>query len=155
MRMPVVVGIAALLASALAIAYPLTIEARAPLVQDGASEAVQAWSKAMEAGDIDAIVRMNPEGAVAFPPDVMVQRGTKEIADGYRQLFAKYKISVNVEDTHFIREDDLLISWGFSTLTLTPRDGGAPVVSKVRFTDVARRNGDAWEYILDHASKPQ
>lgn len=132
-----------------------------PVVQDGSSPAVVAWKHAVETADIDAIERMNPPGATAYTLADEVLKGTRAIAAGYRIMFDRYDASATVDDAHFIRTGDLLISWGLFSLSLQPRDaagGAVATVIKGRFSDVARLEAGRWVYVVDHASaspKPQ
>ena len=42
--------------------------------------------------------------------------------------------------------------WGNFTMTLQPRAGGAPVVMKGRYTEVAKQIKGKWLYVADQAS---
>jgi len=122
------------------------------VVHDGPSEAVEAWVRAVDHADIDAIERMNPATAVAYTPSDNVLKGTEAIAGGYRGVFARYHAHATVRDAQYIRSGKLLASWGLFTLDLQPREGGDTVHLEGRFSDVAVRGADGWRYIVDHAS---
>jgi ketosteroid isomerase-like protein len=123
-------------------------------VIQGISAPVQAWSRAVEAGDGDAIARMNPESTTVYPPDAMIARGTKNIAAGYLGMFAKFNTKVQIKDAYYVQQGKLVASWGLYTLTLVPKEGGQPIVVNGRFSDLAVPVGNGWQYIVDHASLP-
>ncbi|MGQ5524580.1 YybH family protein [Chitinimonas sp. PSY-7] len=142
--------IAVMLLMGTAIAAPNTL----PLVKDGLSEPVKAWSSAVESGDTAALARMNPASTVVFAPDQMVVRGTQNIIVGYSGMFKKYKTRVAISDAHYIESDNLVHSWGLYNLRLEPLAGGEPVLVNGRFSDIATRVNGEWQYIVDHASLP-
>jgi uncharacterized protein (TIGR02246 family) len=121
-------------------------------VQSGPSEAVQAWRRAVEAGDGAAIARMNGPDTVAYAVDGAVVRGGEAIAAGYAGMFAKNVATVEIRDAAWVRQGPLLNSWGQFTLTLTPRDGGKPMHVDGRFSDLAVWTDGHWQYLMDHAS---
>jgi ketosteroid isomerase-like protein len=125
-----------------------------PTVQAGLSEPVRNWVRAVEAGDADAISRMNGPDTIAYVPDAMVVRGSKDISAGYGQMFAKFTARVSIHDAYFIEAGDVVHSWGLYSLTLTPKEGGPPSRLDGRFSDIAARVNGNWRYILDHASMP-
>lgn len=127
----------------------------APTVHDGSSAPVIAWRKAMEAGDVSALARMHDASTTGFPPDKMMVVGADAIMKDYASLFAKYSARVSFEDTHWVEQLPLVVSWGRFTLTLHPKAGGADVVSHGRFTDAAVESGAGWRYLVDHASIPK
>lgn len=144
------------LAAGLGTALPSQAAGDAPGVKvtQGISAPVQAWSRAVEAGDGAALARMNPESTVVYPPDAMIARGTKNIVAGYLGMFAKFNTKVQIQDAHYVQQGKLVVSWGLYTLTLVPKDGGQSIVLNGRFTDLALQAGDGWQYIVDHASLP-
>lgn len=121
-------------------------------VQSGPSEAVQAWRRAVEAGDGAAIARMNGPDTIAYGVDGSVVRGGDAIAAGYVGMFAKNVATVEIRDAAWVRQGPLLNSWGLFTLTLTPRDGGKPMHVDGRFSDLAVWTDGHWQYLMDHAS---
>lgn len=123
-----------------------------PLVRSGLSGPVRAWTRAVEAGDLAAIIQMHDEDTIAFPTDAMVKKGARAIIAGYESMFAAYTVSVQITDPHYIETRDVVHTWGLYTLTLKPRNGGPDQVVRGRFSDIARRVNGGWRYIMDHAS---
>lgn len=125
-----------------------------PKIQSGLSAPVKNWVRAVENGDEQAITRMNSDVTVAYVPDAMALKGRTAIAAAYSAMFAKFTAQVTIDDSHFIETGGLIHSWGLYTLTLTPKAGGAPIVMNGRFSDIAVRIGEDWQYVMDHASLP-
>ena len=128
-----------------------------PRIQDGPSKAVETWANAVRKGDSAALARMHTAATVAYPSDAMIRRGSQEIMPGYVGMFEKFDVEVKIADSHFIESEGLLHSWGLYTLTLkskSPVAGSEPIVIEGRFSDIAKKSGDQWQYIFDHASKP-
>ncbi|PBM99990.1 YybH family protein [Pseudomonas aeruginosa] len=123
-------------------------------VNSGASEVGKAWGKALEAGDSKTLARMHSASTVLYGTDSAVTVGKKAIMAGYDALFSRYSAKVDVHDASWVRQGPLLNSWGQYTLTLTPRDGGAPTKVKGRFSDTAVWVDDHWQYLVDHVSLP-
>lgn len=125
-----------------------------PKIQSGVSVPVRSWVRAVENGDEQAIARMNSDNALAYVPDAMVLKGRAAIAAAYRGMFGKFSAKVSIDDAYYIEGDNVIHSWGLYTLTLTPKTGGNTVVMSGRFSDIAVRADDGWQYVMDHASLP-
>jgi ketosteroid isomerase-like protein len=133
----------------------VTLAAGSPHVKQGLSEPVKAWSRAVEAGDVQAITRMNPDQTVVYGLSEMQTKGTKNIVAGYAGMFDKYQAKVLIEEAQYIEEGSFTHSWGLFTLFLTPKAGGDVVVVKGRFSDIAKKVNGQWQYVMDHASFPK
>ena len=127
--------------------------AQQPKVQNGISEPVKQWSKAVETGDAKAIGRMNVPSTIAYVPNAMVAQGDA-ITAGYAGMFDKYNAKVEIKDAHYLQSGALMNSWGLYVLTLTPKAGGDTIRMEGRFSDLAVKNKGQWQYIVDHASLP-
>jgi len=125
---------------------------RPPVVHDGVSEPVETWRRALEAGDLETMIRLNPQTTYAYTPTDNVLHGTDAIVGGYRETFAKYRVHASIQDAHYLQAGNLVISWGRFTLDLHPRAGGDVIQTKGRFTDLATRSANGWQYVVDHAS---
>lgn len=146
---------AQLFATSALLALTTAASAESVLVRKGLSAPVEAWTRAVEAGDSAAIARMNPNTTTVYGPSEMVTRGTEAIVSGYRGMFDKFNVAVQITDASYIQTGSVVHSWGLYTLTLSPKAGGEVAVVKGRFSDIATRNGNQWQYIMDHASVPQ
>jgi ketosteroid isomerase-like protein len=118
-----------------------------------AAEVDARWSAAMKANDLDAVVACYAPDAVMWLPDAAEARGEKAIREAYQGMLSANTVKdVILSGTHYETERGLSAGWGDFVLTLQPKSGGAPVVLKGRFTEVAQRQGGRWVYIADHAS---
>ncbi|MDP9121935.1 MAG: nuclear transport factor 2 family protein [Acidobacteriota bacterium] len=121
--------------------------------EGGVQSVDAAWAKAMEAGDLEAVVACySPEVTAWFAgkPEV---KGAKEVRAVYQALFAARTVkSVSFSDTHYQTLGDRSVGWGRFSVTSVPKAGGAVSVSSGRFTEVAERRGGRWVYLIDHSS---
>ena len=119
----------------------------------GAKSVDAAWMKAMKANDLEAVLACYASDAVAWLPDSPEARGAKAIRAEYEGLLAANTVQdVSLIDGHYKTSGSLSTGWGRFTLTLAPKAGGAPILMKGRFTEVAERQHGRWVYIADHAS---
>jgi ketosteroid isomerase-like protein len=119
----------------------------------GPREGDQAWKKGMEAGDVDAIMKLYGSDAVLWMPDAPVARGEKAIRESYAGLLG----ANTVKDVEFFDDHEELSGnvgghWGRFKMTLVPKSGGAPVTMVGRFTEVWKRKQGRWVLAADHAS---
>jgi uncharacterized protein (TIGR02246 family) len=122
--------------------------------QDGAKSVDDAWVKAVQAGDVEALVALYAPGAVLYPPDAMEARGTAAIRAMYTGMLSNSTISNPSIDAVYQTVGDLSTGFGTATLTMTPKAGGAPQTMTVRVTVVVKKIDGKWLYLADHASVP-
>jgi uncharacterized protein (TIGR02246 family) len=115
----------------------------------------EAWAKAANANDLDAMVALYAPDAVLYPPDGMEARGSDAIRAHLAPMFASNTLrDVKIDGERYETRSDISTGWGRFTMTLVPKTGGEPVTFGGRFTAVAKRTGGRWFYIVDHASAP-
>ena len=123
--------------------------------QDGAKSVDDAWVKAAQAGDVEALVALYAPDAVLYPPDAMEARGTAAIRAMYTGMLSSNTISNASIDAAYQTVGDLSVGFGTATLTMTPKAaGGAPQTMTVRVTAVTKKINGKWLYVVDHASVP-
>lgn len=121
--------------------------------EEGLQAVDSAWTTAMKANDVEAVMRTYATDAVAWLPDEREARGSVAIRAAYVGLLAAYTVNdVAISTDEYRTVGDSSVGWGTYTLTLTPKAGGAPVVMKGRFSAVAERRDGRWVYVVDHAS---
>jgi uncharacterized protein (TIGR02246 family) len=113
-----------------------------------------AWVKAANAGDVEALVALYAPDAVLYAPDSMEARGTAAIRALYTEMFAANTVSNASITATYQTVGDLSAGWGTATLTMTPKGGGAPQTMTVRVTEVTKKINGKWLYVADHASVP-
>jgi uncharacterized protein (TIGR02246 family) len=120
----------------------------------GAKIVDDAWVKAANAGDVEAIVALYAPDAVLYAPDAMEARGTAAIRSQYQAMFAANTVSNASITCTYETIGDLSVGWGTATLTMTPKAGGAPQTMTVRVTTGVKKINGKWLYVADHASVP-
>ena len=128
--------------------------ARAAEAQEQGAKAVDAaWLKAVKANDVEALVACYAPDAVLWLPGAPEARGAKTIRDAYSGLLAANKVTdASIVNAAYQTSGDLSAGWGNFTLSLQPKNGGAPIIMKGRFIDVAKKIGGKWLYVADQAS---
>ena len=123
--------------------------------QDGAKTVDDAWVKAMNANDLQAVVALYADDATMYPPDQAEAKGKEAIRAVYAGMLGPNTArDAKVLESHYKTSGNLSTGWGRVALTLVPKAGGDPQTLEVRFTDVAEKRGGHWLYILDHPSAP-
>ncbi len=119
----------------------------------GAAALDAAWAKAAKANDVEGLVACYATDAVLGLPDMPQARGTEAIRGAYKALLdANTMTDASLLDTAYQTSGDVSAGYGRYVLTLQPKNGGAPVVLKGRFIDVAKKVGGKWLYVADLAS---
>ena len=136
------------------LAFLLSICAIPGLAAENGVQAVDsAWSTAMKANDLEAVMRTYAADAVVWLPGAAEARGEQAIRASYGEMLAANIVTdVALSDTHYRTVGNDAVGWGKFTLTLTPKAGGAPVVLRGRFTAIAEHRNGRWVYTVDHAS---
>lgn len=136
----------ALLSSTMALVTPTTALADARAVDEG-------WRKAIITNDLNAIVALYGEDAVMWLPDAPEAKGREAIRKSYAGLLAANTVTdASFTNTHYQTSGNLSVGWGEFTLVLAPKAGGAPVSMAGYFSVIAKKEGDKWVYVVDHAS---
>ena len=132
----------------------LVLAARVASADDAGTRGLnQSWKKAMLAGDVEAVAANYADDAVMWLPNMPEARGGKAIRDTYGALFKDYTVTdVTLANSVDETSQNVATGWGNFTMTLQPRAGGAPVVMKGRYTEVARQIKGKWLYVADQAS---
>jgi uncharacterized protein (TIGR02246 family) len=148
--------VAAVLVSA---ALVLGIQARgedapkAAAKASGAQAVDEAWMKAIQANDLDAVVACYAPDAVLWGPGDPEAKGGKAIREAYAALLKDNTVKgATLSDGHYRTFGKTSVGWGHYSLTLAPKAGGAPVTMTGRFIDVAEERGGKWVYVADHGS---
>lgn len=129
------------------------IFATSTAVPDGAQAVDEAWRKAIIANDLNAILAVYDEDAVMWLPDAPQVKGREAIRKAYADLFAVNTVTgATFANTHYQTSGDLSVGWGDFTLSMSPKAGGNAVSLAGRFSVIAKKKGEGWVYIVDHAS---
>jgi len=119
----------------------------------GAAAVDAEWKRAMEAGDLAAVVACYGADATLWLPGAAEAHGRAAIREAYRGLLDANTVSdVTYTATQYRSSGTLEAGAGDFSLTLTPRQGGAPTVLRGRFSTQVEKQGGRWVYVVDHAS---
>ena len=119
----------------------------------GAQAIDAAWVKAMQANNLEAIMKCYAPDAVAWLPGMREARGEQAIRAAYQGLLSANTVKdAALTDTKYKTTGNMSVGWGKYSFTLVPKAGGNPVVMTGRYNEVAERRGGQWVYIVDHAS---
>ncbi len=133
--------------------FAMALAPLAAAAQEGAKAVDEAWTKAMKANDLEAIVACYAPDAVMWFPGAPEARGSKAIRDIYAGLMSTHTVAdVSLTNAVYQTSGDLSAAWGNFTLTLQPKAGGSAAVSKGRFTSASKKIGGKWLYVADQAS---
>jgi len=106
-----------------------------------------------KAGDADAVAACYAEDAVMWFPGGPMAKGRAAIRDGY----AGYLAGVTVKDATLTpigeeTKDDLHVTWGTYSFRTVDKATQAESVVTGRYTDIQKKIGGRWMYIVDHPS---
>ena len=118
----------------------------------GAGAVDEAWTKAFKANDVEGLVACYAADAVLGLPDMPHARGTEAIRATYQSLLSQFTATDATLAAAYSTSGDLSAGYGTYVLNLQPKKGGAPVVLKGRFIDVAKKVNGKWAYVADLAS---
>ena len=131
----------------LALAVPVTAAEHAAQLTD------QAWTKAMKANDLDAIMALYAPDAVAYFPDGDF-KGKEAIRKSWTDFLAMFTVKDATSEGTYETTGNTSLGWGYWSITVVPKGGSEPMVLKGRATVVVKRIGGKWLYVVDHASVP-
>lgn len=127
-----------------------------PLHAQESPQALQAaFVAAVKAGDVEALASLYTADAQTFPVTSMVASGR----DGVREDWGPFLAENAVTDFAVTQQGsqavgDVAVAWGLWTMTFVPKKGGDPVTMEGRFTDLSKKVGGKWYFLVDHASVP-
>jgi ketosteroid isomerase-like protein len=136
----------------LPIIFLLLFAASTFAAESGLNPAGEAFVKAVNAGNPDAIAALYLENATSYPPDVPVVTGRDAIRKTWADLFTQFTAKLELTNGFYENHGDISIAWGQFTMTLTPKAGGEPIKIEGRYTDASKLEEGKWLYIVDHAS---
>jgi uncharacterized protein (TIGR02246 family) len=132
----------------------LSADAARAQAADGVKGLDEAWTAAAKKGDAEAIVALYAADATYYALDAFEARGTAAIRKSYADWFGAVTVTDAKFDSAYTTSGDLSIGYGTATVTMQPKGGGAAQTVTVRVTEVAKKVGGKWKYLVDHASAP-
>ena len=145
---------------------PSAAPATASASAGGVQQLNEAFLKALQAGDIDGIMKLYAADAVLFPPGEKVAKGQEEIRFKWNNLIEANKISeTSLKEAKYVGSPTVSAGWGDVSMKLEPKNGKPPKTIQGRFSTVAEKRNGKWAYVfvgigeldeiltLDHYSK--
>ena len=107
----------------------------------------------IKANDADAVAMCYAEDAVMWFPGGPMAKGRAAIKDGYAGFLA----GVTIKDATLSpiggeAVGDAHVAWGTYAITFVDKKTGVQTVERGRYTDVQKKIGGRWQYIVDHPS---
>jgi ketosteroid isomerase-like protein len=115
----------------------------------GVEQLNQAFVKALQAGDIDGIMKLYAADAVLFPPGERAIRGLEEIRFKWNSVLVANKITQpSFKDARYVAAANVSAGWGDFFMRLEPKSGKEPVMIRGRFSAIAEKRNGAWAYVF-------
>lgn len=112
-----------------------------------------AWVKAVTAADLDAVMKLYADDAVAWFPQEPEHKGAVAIRASYKDLFDHYKITgAALTNRHAEGDGKHQSHWGNFSLSVTQKSDGKSETWTGRYTDITELRKGHWVYVADHAS---
>jgi uncharacterized protein (TIGR02246 family) len=112
------------------------------------------WRRASHAGDVEALLAMLDEDVVFLTPG-NPPMGRKEFEAGFRRFSAKATVDAEQDIRDVEVAGDLACAWSHLRVTMTPKQGGKPLVTEGYVLTVFRRRGGRWRIARDANLMPQ
>jgi ketosteroid isomerase-like protein len=115
----------------------------------GVKQLDEAFLKAIQAGDIDGVMKLYAADAVLFPPGEKAARGQEEIRYKWTSVLNANTVTDGaLADASYVTSAGVSAGWGNVSMRLEPRSGKPPVTIEGRFATVAEKRGGKWVYVF-------
>jgi uncharacterized protein (TIGR02246 family) len=143
------------LALALTLLFCTAAITKSAAASTGAAGVDEAWSKAITANDLSALMGLYSKDAVMWLPGAPEARGRDAIRKAYEDFLAANTVKrASFANANYETTGNLSVGWGEFTLVLSPKKGGDPITMSGRFSVIAKKENGKWVYVVDHASAP-
>lgn len=106
----------------------------------------------MKTGDAKRVAALYAPDAYIISP-VAEKHGRAEILKDFEGLFSMYKVTdMTMKTHHYVTVGNICYGNGTVSMTIEPKGGGKSETEILRFSDVSRKFGNRWLYVVDHAS---
>jgi uncharacterized protein (TIGR02246 family) len=115
----------------------------------GVQQLNEAFLKALQAGDIDGVMKLYATDAVLFPPGEKVAKGQEEIRYKWKSLLDANKVTEGgLTETRYVNSVNVSAGWGEVSMHLEPKNGKEPKTIQGRFSTVAEKRNGKWIYVF-------
>lgn len=113
--------------------------------RDEVATAIDAFSRALNNGDYDAVVAMMTDDARFWPVDSPEMKGKARAREAYAAL-SGYRLQASFDVDEILVGGDLAVVLALENFRLEPKAGGAPVeIGKRRAFSIWRREAGVWK----------
>jgi uncharacterized protein (TIGR02246 family) len=111
----------------------------------GVQQLNEAFLKALQAGDIDGVMRLYASDAVLFPPGEKAARGQEEIRYKWNSVLEANKVTEgSLKEARYVTSANVSAGWGDVSMRLEPKNGKEPKTIQGRFSTVAEKRNGKW-----------
>lgn len=121
--------------------------------KEKATSAADCFTSAFRTGNADAVAACYADDAIMWFPGGPLAQGRPAIREGFAGFFEKWTIKdVTLRPIGHERMGNAMTSWGTYAIRMVDKATGAETTENGRFTDVSRKIGGHWLYVVDHPS---
>jgi len=138
-------------------AIALTLAAAAPALADATADATahsEAFAKACEAGDVQGVLALYADNATVVWPgageEAKGKASIEKLATNFCNPKTKPKLVLKSIEGIALDSSHIATVGHWEGTSIGPN--GKPVTSQVRTTELLVKSGNAWRYLIDHAS---
>jgi uncharacterized protein (TIGR02246 family) len=115
----------------------------------GVQQLNEAFLKALQAGDIDGLMKLYASDAVLFPPGEKAAKGQEEIRYKWNSVLEANRVTEgNLKDARYINSANVSAGWGDVSMRLEPKNGKEPKTIQGRFSTIAEKRNGKWIYVF-------
>lgn len=112
-------------------------------------ELVWAFEEAYEKGDLDAVMAFYADDVVSLPPGFPKSEGKVALEAAFQEFFDTFTIERDFELSNVDVSGQMATRLGEWTQTLTPKDGGTPIVEVGRCILGFEKQGNEWKIVWE------
>ncbi len=121
--------------------------------KEKAKSAADCFTPAFNAGNADAVAACYADNAILWLPGGPMAQGRKAIRDGFAGFFAKSTIKdIKISPIGHEHMGNSMASWGTFVVRMVDKATGVETTEHGRYTDVSKKIGGRWLYVVDHPS---
>jgi ketosteroid isomerase-like protein len=131
----------------------LALWAGSAVAADKEAFAGDCFKAGFEANDADAVAACYAEDAIIWFPGGSMAQGRAAIREGFAHFLGGFTVkSVQMTEIGHESAGDVHVAWGTYAIRAADKASGAEFTQKGRFTDVQKKVGERWLYVVDHPS---
>jgi len=134
------------------VAFSLSVLSCQTPSNEGDIEAINSvtneYIEATNSGDVDGWLGTMADDAVILPPNHPLVTGKEEIRSWIvTSFFEPFNVQLSASHQEILIIGDLAFTYGFFSLSLTPKDGGGVIEDRGKFINIFKRQPDgSWKY---------